>query len=300
VGANDRDYEELVGSPAPEIAELVGKLRQGWQKSEDKGRRTLRKHGPIVLHARSVFLSVIPERAPKVLADLQAVLDLDKDFFRRHDLREYPVARQRMTKLSPETADAFDGWLKTYGLDRTLDDWAPRVAIQTLLHWATLESTERFQYWNDALDPETSLDAQSARAGGTLREPLPMLYTTTWRQNVEVLSDFRHRARADFEKQLEIYVGIMLGLDASDQASEGNDDEMGQAKGQRKRKKPHKPHQDKLRMQAEWLVDRHFLGKSFDKIADEAAYERDLGDDSIRRRVREYADLIGLVDSDKE
>jgi hypothetical protein len=286
---DDEDHTKLVDAPAPELAEWVAEQRRQWQESETSLRKAHEQFAPIVLRARATFLAAIPAIAPDVLDLLGQVLEAGDKVF-RYDLADFRISMQRMRQVSPEAADAFAKWLKDHRLDSSSDEWMARVALQTLVYWHREQRTGHFQYWNEALDPVTSLDAQQDRAEGLRQEPLRLVFTTVWRTDIELASDFRQKALNEFGRTLDTHMRFIDSLTVLSQP-----DESSARATPAQRDELRNPHDHKLKQQAEWLVRRHFLRKTFDKIAFEAATDELIDPDNIRKRVRAYNNLIGLV-----
>jgi hypothetical protein len=295
------DDEQLKDEPAPELEEWLVESRRQWREAETKWRKARAEYSSAVLLARAAFLAAIPERAPQVLHELQGVHRIDPGFFKRHPLHDYRTGRRYMKRFAAELDSRFEDWLEKHRLGATRDDWMPRVAFQTLSAWAESGPTDYFKYWHDALDPETSLDAQEERRFGQRDDYLWLEFSAQWRPDLETKRDFLARARVEFEQRLDYHVRTTEGFENQKAVSKGTSraPEYGKTKDDLERK-IYSPHRRKLKQQAGWVVERHFLPKTFDDIAMDAATSERVDPDNVRKRVRDFVVLIGLNEPDKK
>jgi hypothetical protein len=294
------DDEHLKGDPAPELEEWLVESRRQWREAETKWRKARADYSSAVLLARAAFLAAIPERAPQVIQELQDVHAIDPDFFKRHVAHDYRAGRRHMKRFAAELDRRFEDWLKRHGLTTTRDDWMPRVAFQTLSAWAASGPSDYFNYWHDALDPETSLDAQEERRSGQRDDFLWLEFSAQWRPDLETKRDFLSRARVEFEQRLDYHVRTTEGFENQKAVSKGawRASEFRTTKDDLERK-IYSPHKRKLKQQAGWVVERHFLSKTFDQIAMDAATSERVDPDNVRKRARDFFVLIGLIEPDK-
>lgn len=283
-----------------ELEDRLIESRRRWREIEEKWRKERAAYSSVVLRARAAFLTAVPERASDVIGELQDVLQVDVEFFRRWAGLDYLVGRKYMKRYSAVLDSAFEKWLEKHDLMGSRDDWVPRVAFQTLSAWSEKGMSGRFEYWHDALDPETSLDAELARREGRRDDFLSMDFSAQWRPDIESKRDFLNRARIEFEQILSYHAQIVEsfeGVKALDPQVPG-DREVHTKK--RVSGPTYKPRRSKLKQQAEWAAERHFLSKTFNQMAMDAAASEQIDPDNVRKRVRDFVVLIGLIEPDKK